>query len=251
MTDEVTHRLLDRFVGALRALPSLIAVWAHGSLAGGDYRPGVSDLDLIAVLAEPCTAQEEEQLVDLHQDLAKAIPRASGLHCTYVVADAWDDHTRRHLTWAHEELMHRPVTAVTRCELLRFGKVLYGPPPAGLLPPVTDRRLADFVVDDLSAFWRPALDHPDRWLRDVWVDLGLLTLARASVTLRTGRLITKSEALDVLADLNAPPDVVRDIRQRRYGAPAPAPTQWAARRAELTRVFLRGAIEDVLAAHRP
>ncbi|MFB7494394.1 nucleotidyltransferase domain-containing protein [Streptomyces sp. NPDC056161] len=253
MTDEVTQQLLDRFVGALCALPSLIAVWAHGSLAGGDHRPGISDLDLIAVVAEPCTAAEEEQLAALHRDLATAFPSASALHCGYVVADTWGDHTRRHLTWAHEELMRRPVTAVTRCELLRFGKVLYGPPPAGLLPPVTDRQLADFVVDDLSSFWRPALDHPDRWLRDVWVDLGLLTLARAHVTLRTGRLITKSEALDVLRDLNAPADVVEDIRRRRYGppAPAPAPAPWASRRAELTRVFLRRAIEDVVAGHRP
>jgi hypothetical protein len=250
MTDEVTQQLLARFVAAVSALPPLIAVWAHGSLAGGDFQPEVSDLDLIAVLSARCTAQQEEQLVTLHEELARDIPRAARLHCGYVVTDAWDDLGQPHLTWAHEELMHRPVTAVTRRELHRFGKVLYGPPPAGLLPAVTDRQLTDFVVEDLSSYWRPALDHPDRWLKDIWVDLGLLTLARASVTLRTGRLITKSEALDVLTELNAPADVVRDIRRRRYGPPAPASTTWPAQRAELTRVFLRSAIEDVLTDRR-
>jgi hypothetical protein len=121
--------------------------------------------------------------------------------------------------WAQDELMHRPVTPVTRRELHDFGLVLYGHPPAALLPAVTDEQVANFVVKDLVNFWRPALDHPEWWLRDIWVDLGLLTLARALVTLRTGRLITKAEALDVLTNQGAPAEVVDDIRQRRYGDP--------------------------------
>ncbi|MEU2632358.1 nucleotidyltransferase, partial [Kitasatospora sp. NPDC007106] len=48
MTDDAARHLLDRFVGLLRPMPSLVAVWAHGSLAAGDYQPGRSDLDLIA-----------------------------------------------------------------------------------------------------------------------------------------------------------------------------------------------------------
>ncbi|HKE63217.1 MAG TPA: hypothetical protein VKB59_01040, partial [Micromonosporaceae bacterium] len=118
--------------------------------------------------------------------------------------------------------------------------------PTGLLPLVTDGQLADFVVEDLQSFWRPALDHPERWTRDIWVDLGLLTLARASATLRDGRLITKAEALNVLTELDAPSDVVNDIRKRRYGDPGPASEQWIIRRAELTRAFLRPAIEQIM-----
>jgi hypothetical protein len=45
--------------------------------------------------------------------------------------------------------------------------------------------------------------------------------------------------------------VVRDIRQRRYGLPAPVSAQWIDRRAELTRTFLKPAIERVLASHQP
>jgi hypothetical protein len=41
-------------------------------------------------------------------------------------------------------------------------------------------------------------------------------LARARVTLQDGRLITKREALEVLAGLGAPAAVLRDIYQRRY-----------------------------------
>ncbi|MFI1015921.1 nucleotidyltransferase domain-containing protein [Streptomyces sp. NPDC020965] len=244
MTDEVTLQLLDRFVGDVRDLLSPLSVWAHGSLGGGDYRPGRSDLDLIAVLAQPCTHAERERLGGLHRRLTADLPLASRLHCGYLVAAEADDTDRAHLTWAHEELSERPVSPVTRRELHEFGVVLYGRPPAGVLPPVTDRRLTEHVLRDLGGYWRPLVDRPELWLADIWVDLGLLTLARATVTLRTGALITKAAALDVLAgELGAPAEVVADIRRRRYGDPEPATPEWLARRAELTTAFLGPAID--------
>ncbi|MFB7331148.1 nucleotidyltransferase domain-containing protein [Streptomyces adustus] len=250
MTDQNTGQLVERFVGALRPLVPLVSVWAHGSLAGGDYQPGRSDLDLIAVVDRPCTAAEKQQLGEVHQNLADAIPLASKLHCGYPVVAELDDPSHPHLTWAHEELMHRPVTPVTRRELHEFGLVIYGQPPADLLPPVTDGQLADFIVEDLKSFWLPALDHPEWWMRDIWIDLGLLTLARATATLRDGRLITKADALGVLTELGAPTAVVDDIRQRRYGVPDPATEQWTNRRAELTLAFLRSAIGQVVHTSR-
>jgi hypothetical protein len=83
------------------------------------------------------------------------------------------------------------------------------------------------------------------------VDLGLLTFARATVTLRDGKLITKAQALCVLTELGAPAEVVDDIRQRRYGDPGPASQRWIARRAELTLAFPRPAIEQVVARWSP
>ncbi|MGW4871792.1 nucleotidyltransferase [Streptomyces chartreusis] len=251
MTDQITGQLIECFVGALRPVVPLVSVWAHGSLAGGDYQPGRSDLDLIAVVERPCTAPEQEQLAGVHQDLGSAIPRASKLHCSYPTATELDDPAHPHLTWAHEELMHRPVTPVTRRELHDFGLVLYGRPPADLLPPVTDRQLADFVIEDLKNFWLPALDHPEWWRRDIWIDLGLLTFARATATLRDGRLITKCDALRVLTELGAPIDVVDDIGQRRYGVPSSPTEQWITRRAELTLAFLRSAIEQTVLRKAP
>ena len=251
MTDEATGRLLGRFVDAVRPVLPLVSVWAHGSLAGGDYQPGRSDLDLIAILGRPCTAAEEQQLGEVHESLGSASALASGLHCSYCAAGELDDPARLHLTWAHEEFMRRRVTPVTRRELHDFGLVLYGEAPAALLPPVTGEQLAGFVVQDLESFWLPSLDHRKRWDRDIWVDLGLLTLARATVTLRDGKLITKARALCVLTELGAPAEVVDDIRQRRYGDPGPASQQWIARRAELTLTFLRPAIEQLVAQRPP
>ena len=81
----------------------------------------------------------------------------------------------------------------------------------------------------------------------MWVDLGPLTVARATVTLRDGRLITKGEALDVLAGLGAPAGVIADIRARRYGPERPVSWWWRLRRAWLARGFVRAGIDRALA----
>src|SRR4051812_43609112 len=205
-----TEVLLDRFLTGLAPLAP-VAVWAHGSLAGGDYQEGRSDLDLIAVLPS-LTPRTVWRLAKAHARL-RAEPLSGQLHCTYLTPSA--DMGRRHLTWAHEELFKRPVTAVTSRELHSFGRVLLGEPPADLLPPVSDRELADFVVRDQRDFWRPALDNAPLWTRGVWVDWGLLTCAGGSVPLGEGRLIRRRGALEGLPGLGAPVEAVGDIRGRR------------------------------------
>ncbi|GAA4825832.1 nucleotidyltransferase domain-containing protein [Streptomyces ziwulingensis] len=242
-----TDDLLDRFLTGLGPLAPL-AVWAHGSLAGGDYQEGRSDLDLIAVLSGPLTPRTVWRLALLHARL-RSRPLAPLLHCSYLTPGRAADPERPHLTWAHEELFRRPVTPVTRRELHSFGRVLHGEPPRRLLPPVGDALLAGFVVRDQRDFWRPVVRRPEPWHQDVWVDLGLLTFARATVTLREGRLITKREALEELPGLGAPAEVVEDVRRRRYGDPAPLTEEGTARRAELTRGYLGPAIDTLVASY--
>ncbi|WP_432041243.1 nucleotidyltransferase domain-containing protein [Streptomyces cadmiisoli] len=242
-----TDALLERFLTELKVLAPR-AVWAHGSLAGGDYQEGRSDLDLIAVLPGPVTPGVLWRVAVLHNRL-RAQPLAGGLHCSYLAPAALDDPRRAHPTWAHRCLMRRPVTPVTRRELHTFGRVLHGAPPVGLLPPVSDRELGDFVVRDQLEFWRPAVRKARLWTQDAWVDVGLTTFARATVTVREGRLIGKREALDVLPGLGAPAEVVDDIRRRRYGDPAPPAEEWTRRRGELTRDYLGSAIDALVAAY--
>ncbi|MGQ4332128.1 nucleotidyltransferase [Streptomyces hayashii] len=248
-----TDDLLDRFRTGLAALEP-VALWAHGSLAGGDYQEGRSDLDLIAVLPGPLAPRTVWAVARLHARL-RELPLAPLLHCTYLTPRRAAGPERRHLTWAHGELFRRPVTPVPRRELLDFGRVLHGESPHALLPPVPDRALRDFVVRDQRDNWRPAVDMVRLWRRDVWVDLGLLTFARATVTARDGRLITKRQALDELPGLGAPAEVVADVARRRYGTGGrgagggTAEADWTARRAELTRAYLAPAIDDLVAAY--
>ncbi|MFS8204466.1 nucleotidyltransferase domain-containing protein [Streptomyces sp. CWNU-52B] len=248
---DATDRLLDRFRAELRDLAP-VAVWAHGSLGGGDYQEGRSDLDLIAVLDGPITPRTLWRVGRLHARLRDE-PLVAKLHCSYLTPGTAADAERRHLTWAHQQLFARPVTPVTRRELRTFGLVLSGERPERLLPPVTDGELAAFVVRDQRDYWRREVDRVGNWTEDSWVDVGMTTHARAAVTVRDGRLITKREALDLLPGLGAPVEVVTDIRRRRYGEDEPgesAPVQeWSARRGELTRDFLGPAIDRLVAAY--
>ncbi|MDG9727975.1 MULTISPECIES: nucleotidyltransferase [unclassified Streptomyces] len=242
-----TDTLLDRFLQGLGPLAP-VAVWAHGSLAGGDYQEGRSDLDLIAVPGRPVTARTAWRLGLLHARL-RAEPLAGQLHCTYLSPDSVADPARRHLTWAHGQLFKRPVTPVTRRELHTFGRVLHGESPGPVLPRVSDTELAGFVVRDQRDFWRPAVRRGELWRQDVWVDLGLLTFARATVTLRDGDLISKRQALAELRGLGAPGEVVGDIERRRYGNPVPPAADWTVRRGELTRSYLGPAIDALVASY--
>jgi hypothetical protein len=241
---EEAEPLLEQFLAGLRTAVPLTALWAHGSLALGDFRPDRSDVDTIAVVGAGITPGQRNALKALHRALAERFPMAEKLHCSYMAEGELDDPAVRHVTWAHQGLLTRPVTAVTRRELLAGGLTFTGPGPADLLPAVTDAELAAFVRADLRDFWLPATGRPVRWLQDIWVDLGMLTVARARVTLDDGRLITKGEALDVLTAMGAPPAVVADIRVRRYGTAALP--RHRLRRAQQARTFTRTAIRTTL-----
>jgi predicted nucleotidyltransferase len=89
MADQRTGLLLDQFIGAVRPVVPVISAWAHGSLAAGDYQPGRSDLDLIAVLGRSCTAAEEQQLRHVHERPGNAIPLAAKLHAAIRWPRSW------------------------------------------------------------------------------------------------------------------------------------------------------------------
>jgi hypothetical protein len=244
---DATGRLLERFAAEAGEAVPLTALWAHGSLALGDYQPGRSDLDLIALVETAPTPGQQDDLQRVHQALHDQVPLAEKLHCTYVARGEWADAGQDHLTWAHGEMFARPVSPVTRRELHLGGLVLRGLGPSAVVPPVTDQELAGFIRGDLLDNWYPHTGQADLWLSDIWVDVGLTTFARAAVTLRDGRLITKREALDVLASLGAPAGLVKDIRQRRYENPPPITERWRAERGEQARTFFRQGIRQLLA----
>ncbi|WP_405738732.1 nucleotidyltransferase domain-containing protein [Streptomyces sp. NBC_01525] len=252
MTATGTGRALRRFVSEVRQAVPTLAVWAHGSLAMGDFRPGRSDLDLIAVTEGPLNDAQRDRPARLHRRLADEEPAAAALHCSYMPRGALTEARTDHVTWAHGTLLARPVMPVSRRELLDGGLVLHGPAPAELLPPVSQGQLEDHIRRDLREYWLPASGRPLRWLQDTWVDLGLLVLALATVTLRDGRLIVKGEALTVLPQLGAPADVVRDIHERRYATPAPlgrVRRVRRVRRAMRARAFVRRGIKHTLATY--
>src|SRR3954453_466676 len=97
-----------------------------GSLATGDYRPGVSDLDLVAVVDDPIDSVREARLVGIHRDPDRGPAACDDLGCVYVAASLLTDPSARHPTWTHGSLVYRTLSAITRAELARHGLPAYG-----------------------------------------------------------------------------------------------------------------------------
>src|ERR1700759_2800034 len=109
------------FADRLDGLGWVTDLLVAGSLATGDYVPGVSDLDLVAPAGGPVGAAEEEMLAGLHRELDRGAARGLDLGCVYVDAGRLADLGALHPTWTHGSLIQRSLSGGTRAELVRYG----------------------------------------------------------------------------------------------------------------------------------
>ncbi|MEV6302744.1 nucleotidyltransferase domain-containing protein [Actinoplanes sp. NPDC051861] len=196
-----------------------------GSLATGDYRPGVSDIDLVAITDGP---PGQETLTALHRRLDDGVARGQDLGCVYVDGSRLNDPSAEHPTWTHGRLVQRILSGVTRAELVRYGYAVFGRPPGQILPPMTPGDVREAARAELTGYWAWAARRPWIWLDPVIADLGLSSMARGRHALTTGDLLTKTAAVEAAA---APPWLITQLRSRRAGEHVPSPrlrTAWIA-----------------------
>ncbi|MEV8510004.1 hypothetical protein AB0368_34975 [Actinoplanes sp. NPDC051475] len=210
------RELGDR-LAALGWAPDLLVA---GSLATGDYRPGVSDLDLVALVDGPVGPDRRATLCTLHRDLDEGVGAGLKLGCVYVDATARTDIGLRHPTWTHGQLVERILSGVSRAELVRHGFAVRGRPPRDLFPPMTDDDVREAARAELTGYWSWAARRPWLFLDPVIADLGLTSMARGRYALTTGDLLTKSRAVDHAA---APPWLVGHLHARRRGENVASP----------------------------
>jgi hypothetical protein len=203
-------------------------LFVAGSLATGDYVPGVSDLDLVAIVAGPVDGPRLESLVAVHRELDGGIAAGLDLGCVYVDDRSLPDRHALHPTWTHGELVHRILSGVTQVELVRHGFEVIGRPPQEVLPPVTDADVRRAARAELCGYWAWATHRPSMWLNPVIADLSLTSMARGRHALRTGALLTKTQAVETA---DAPRWLIGQLRARRRGEEVTSPrllTGWIA-----------------------
>ena len=191
-----------------------------GSLATGDYVPGVSDLDLVALTGGPVGAARQEILAGLHRELDQGTAQGMNLGCQYVDAGRLADLGALHPMWTHGSLVQRSLSGVTRAELVRHGFAVLGRPPAAVLPEVTDDDVRRAARAELCGYWAYAARRPLWWLSPVIADLGLTSMARGRHALETGQLLTKTQAIE---RAHAPAWLKDQLRARRQGRPVVSP----------------------------
>ncbi len=227
--------MVAAFATSVRPIVDAVAFYAGGSLASGDFHPGVSDLDLVAVIAAELDAPRCRRLRELHTSVRRTEPSAAKLHCDYVPQHDLTDLATPHLRWAHGELYRHPLSGIARAELLQGGITVYGPPPADLVPPLDLAATQAAARAELTGYWAGATRKAHLWRQDVYVDLGLLTVARAEALLSEGRLITKAEALTRLDRFGVDPELTEEIGRRRRGETVELTTRRRMRRAYTAR----------------
>ncbi len=195
-------------------------LFVAGSLATGDYLPGVSDLDLVALVDGPIGTARLAELRTLHEDLDEGLAAGEALGCAYVDGARLMEAPASHPTWTHGTMVQRTLSGVTRAELARHGFAIFGRPPLQVLPAISDDDVRQAVRAELLGYWTWASRRPWLWLDPVIADLGLTSMARARHTLATGELLTKTRAVD---QADAPAWLLDQLRDRRLGGDVTSP----------------------------
>lgn len=204
----------------LEALGWVTDLLVAGSLATGDYVPGVSDLDLVAIVDGPVDGHREATLVALHRQLDAGAAAGQDLGCVYVDAGRRADVRIEHPTWTHGVLVQRILSGITRAELVRHGYAVFGRPPGAVLPAMSDDDIRAAARAELTGYWTWAARRPWLWLDPVIADLGFTSMARGRHALRTGQLLTKSQAVE---RAHAPAWLIEQLRARRRGVRVTSP----------------------------
>jgi hypothetical protein len=202
------------FSQQLEALGWVTDLLVAGSLATGDYIPGVSDLDLVAFVDGPVDGPRQSMIVALHRQLDAGVAAGLDLGCVYVESAQAGDVRIPHPTWTHGSLVQRILSGITRAELVRHGYTVLGRSPCEVLPAMTDDDVREAARAELTGYWAWAARRPWMWLNPVIADLGLTSMARGRHALRTGELLTKSQAVE---QADAPAWLIDQLRARRHG----------------------------------
>lgn len=145
--------------------PGLVeGLYVVGSFALGDWVEATSDIDIVAVTAEPATDADFGSLRTVHALLAEQqpLPHIDGPYL------AWGDlvvepATGLHRPWKLGNDLHHDgdcfeINPVTWYTLATYGVTVRGPAAQTLgIPTDTDARVR-FVVDNLRGYWREVAD---------------------------------------------------------------------------------------------
>ena len=217
----VVRRYLDRVDAAA---PDLIQdFYLVGSIALGGFRAGRSDIDFVATLGEPVTADHLKVLRRAHHrcwadGAAKAVvTRSWPLTCNgYFLADEADlarppsevIPVAAQVAERFEPRARFDVNPVSWWILAHHGIAMRGPSIDNLTVHVDDADLRSWTAANLITYWRPWAQAitgsgPRPWVAAFrqlsigrLVASGVLGTARMHATITTGQVITKERAGD-------------------------------------------------------
>ncbi len=224
-------------------------LYVVGSYALGDWQPGRSDIDIVAVLAEPATDEDFGTLRTAHALLAERqpLPHIDGPYL------AWGDliaapATGLHRPWVLDGELHHDgecfeINPVTWYTLATYGVTVRGPEVEKLHIWHEVEERVRFVIDNLSTYWYQLADSVVEACEDQtrsfnsalfeWCALGAL---RLHYTAFTGDVTSKRGAGEY--GIVVTPDYMHDVLRAALAARADGET-------EVTTTMMLGAADVI------
>jgi predicted nucleotidyltransferase len=177
---------------------TLVGLYVFGSLATGDFDSDVSDIDLIAVLADSPNERLATRLSRMHEDLAQANPDWDGrIEVIYISTKGLADCRTETTTIAlisPGEPFH--VVEAGRDWILNWypasedGVRLIGPPIDSLIPPIPSTEYVEEVRRSLVGFANRIADDASPGSQAY----AILSMCRGLYTIRFRERLSKREA---------------------------------------------------------
>jgi hypothetical protein len=198
------NAILNRLLAATRLVlgNSFLGFYIHGSLAYGDFNPQTSDIDFLVVTEDMLPSVNFFALKEMHARLfSSGLPWSQKLEGAYIPRKALRRHDPAHVPvpWLGED-GHFALEAlgsdwiIQRWILREKGIVVAGPPPAGLIDPVSAQDLRQAVAGSLRGWWSPPFPSPDRFQSGEYQVYAILTMCRSLYMLQHGAVASKPEA---------------------------------------------------------
>lgn len=223
--DPDVGKLLSRLTNGHRDVlgDDLLGSYVFGSVVTGDFEPGISDVDTVAVLRVDPTLDELSALGRLHTSIIEDLPE-------------WEDRVEVVYLSSRALATFRTVSSpaarispgepfhaiqvdrswlIDWYQLREVGVALRGPSIASLVPEITHGEYVEGVRQHLLT-WRDSLDNLESGSDQAYA---ILTMCRGLRTMRTGEHVSKREAARWASEeLPEHADLIRDALEWRARA---------------------------------
>ena len=175
----------------------LVGLYLFGSLISGDFLPGVSDIDLLAVITRDLNDADVAPLAALHAGIVRDHPEWDDrIEVAYLSADGLRDFRSRIsplIIISPGEPLHLidagPDWLMNWYLVRSAGIALAGPPPRDLIPPIATAEYHQTVQEHLSS--------AENWIARATSrkpgSYAVLTAGRGLYTLRIGEHASKAQ----------------------------------------------------------
>lgn len=182
-----------------------IGLYAYGSLAGGDFDPASSDLDLLVAIRNDLTNERLETLRELHSAISRGPdPWANRMEAWYIptaVLRRHDPALRNRSACISTvnlfgEMEPDEAWILNRWTVREKSAAFAGPDPKTLIDPIEPDSIKAAVRNMLRYEWSRSLSEHE-WMRPrKYQAFTVLTMCRALIALEHGELISKPAAAD-------------------------------------------------------